>query len=238
MMDLSTLIKQEPSRTCLIYGNPGTGKSTALCMWASHYDGKVLVLDVDRTITNAAKKAAAQGVDISNIDILQIDVSDAFTSWLSTIDVLNKKYKAGELHHKAIFVDNVSELERAMLSSLGAKGKNKGVPAQADYQYMQFNIINSLRCMRNWDIDVIWTAWEEIEDFQNPDGTRYTRTFPRISKKIIDNVCGLCDTVAKIHIDKEGNRGLILVPSQNRYAKNQYDDREVCKIEDFLRKGE
>ncbi len=92
-MDLSTLIKEKPSRTCLVYGNPGTGKSTALCMWASQYGGKVLVLDVDRTITNAARKAAAQGVDISNIDSIQIDTSDAFNSWLNTISTLNQKYK-------------------------------------------------------------------------------------------------------------------------------------------------
>ena len=120
------------------------------------------------------------------------------------------------------------------MSDLGSKGKNKGVPAQADYQYMQFKLVNSLRFMKQWGKNIFWTAWETTEQFQNPNGDSYSRLYPKISSKIVDNICGLCDVVAKIHVNKEGVRGLILEAQQNVYAKNQLDSRKGCLVEEFI----
>ena len=135
---------------------------------------------------------------------------------------------------RTVAVDNISELERCILSDLGSKGKNKGVPAMADYQYMQFKLVNSLRYMKSWGVNIVWTAWETIEDFTHPDGTRYSRLYPKISAKILDNICGLCDCVGRIMINKEGQHGVLLEATQNIYAKNQIDTRKGCRVEEFI----
>ena len=105
----------------------------------------------------------------------------------------------------------------------------------ADYQYMQFKLVNSLRYMKTLGVNIIWTAWEDCSDFTHPDGTKYTRLVPKISAKIVDNICGLCDIVGKILVDKEGQHGILLEATQNIYAKNQIDGRKACKVENFTK---
>ena len=85
-------------------------------------------------------------------------------------------------------------------------------------------------------MNIYWTAWETTEQFQNPDGSYYSRNYPKISAKIVDNICGLCDVVAKILVKQDGTRGFILEATQNIYAKNQMDSRKGCLIEDFIKK--
>lgn len=219
--------------TALFYCAPGVGKSTALGIIASKSEGRTLVLDVDRTFINAmAKMEVVQ--DLGKVDVVQIDNIHTFDDWTDTLVELDRMNQAGELAYENICVDNISELERCILSDLGSKGKNKGVPAQADYQYMQFKLVNSLRFMKSWGKNIYWTAWETTEQFVNLDGSSYSRLYPKISAKIVDNICGLCDIVAKIGVNREGARGLILEATQNIYAKNQIDSRKGCKIEDFI----
>lgn len=233
MISLTDAIKENPARTALIYCAPGVGKSTALGIIAEKSEGRTLVLDVDRTFINAMRKMEIVK-DLSKVDVIQIDNINTFDDWTKVLTELNAKFEAGELNYENICVDNISELERCILSDLGAKGKNKGVPAQADYQYMQFKLVNSLRYMKRWGKNVYWTAWETTEQFQNPDGSYYSRLYPKISAKIVDNICGLCDVVAKILVKQDGTRGFILEATQNIYAKNQIDSRKGCLIEEFI----
>lgn len=106
--------------TYLIYGPPGMGKTTSL----KFLPGKTLVLDVDRT------SKVLRGSD--NIDIIEVDNIDTWDFWEKLIVELCQNYKG---KYDNICVDNVSELERCILSDLGSKGKNKGVPTQGDYQF-------------------------------------------------------------------------------------------------------
>lgn len=233
MISLTDAIKESPARTALIYCAPGVGKSTAIGIIAEKSKGRTLVLDVDRTFINAMRKMEIVK-DLSKVDVIQIDNINTFDDWTRVLTELNAQFEAGKLDYENICVDNISELERCILSDLGAKGKNKGVPAQADYQYMQFKLVNSLRYMKRWGKNIYWTAWETTEQFQNPDGSYYSRLFPKISAKIVDNICGLCDVVAKILVKQDGTRGFILEATQNIYAKNQIDSRKGCLIEEFI----
>ena len=230
-------ISEKPRHiTALLYCAPGVGKSTALGIIAEKSAGRTLVLDVDRTFVNAMSKMEIVK-DLSRVDVVQIDNIHTFKDWTDTLLELNNMSEAGKLDYENICVDNISELERCILSDLGSQGKNKGVPAQADYQYMQFKLVNSLRYMKSWGKNIYWTAWETTDLFQNPDGTAYSRLVPKISTKIVDNICGLCDIVAKISVNKEGKRGFVLEATQNIYAKNQIDSRKGCLVEDFIRGG-
>ncbi len=231
-------ISEKPRHiTALLYCAPGVGKSTALGIIAEKSAGRTLVLDVDRTFINAMSKMEIVK-DLGKVDVIQIDNIHTFNDWTNTLLELSNLSEAGKLDYENICVDNISELERCILSDLGSQGKNKGVPSQADYQYMQFKLVNSLRYMKSWGKNIYWTAWETTDLFQNPDGTAYSRLVPKVSAKIVDNICGLCDIVAKISVNKEGKRGFVLEATQNVYAKNQIDSRKGCLVEDFIKESE
>jgi phage nucleotide-binding protein len=219
-----------PASTILIYCPAGGGKTTALGKIADKIaketGKKSLLLEVDRT------SRVLKGN--KNIDIAYVDNIETWTDWESKLKELMELKESGKLKYGAVFVDNVSELERCILSDLGRKGKNKGVPAQADYQYMQFKLVNSLRYIKSLEVVCVWTAWETIEQFIQPDGSSYSRKYPKINGKIVDNICGLCDVVANLIIKSDGTRGFILEAMQNVYAKNQIDDRKGCIVEEIV----
>ena len=234
-MKLTDLMKEKQPFTALLYCAPGVGKSTALGLIGEKSKGKTLVLDVDRTfVPTMAKDEVVH--DFSKFEVLQVDNINTWTDWTKKLTDLNATKEAGKLtEYENICVDNISELERCILSDLGRQGKNKGVPAQADYQYMQFKLMDSLRFMKSLGLNVIWTAWETTEDYVTIDGTCYTRSYPKISKKIVDNVCGLCEIVGKIIVNKDGERGVVMEATQNIYAKNQIDTRKICNVKEFIK---
>ena len=234
-MKLTDLVKEKQPFTALLYCAPGVGKSTALGLIGEKSKGKTLVLDVDRTfVPTMAKDEVVH--DFSKFEVLQVDNINTWTDWTKKLTDLKAAKEAGKLtEYENICVDNISELERCILSDLGRQGKNKGVPAQADYQYMQFKLMDSLRFMKSLGLNVIWTAWETTEDYVTIEGTCYTRSYPKISKKIVDNVCGLCEIVGKIIVNKDGERGVVMEATQNIYAKNQIDTRKICNVKEFIK---
>lgn len=234
-MKLTDLMKEKQPFTALLYCAPGVGKSTALGLIGEKSKGKTLVLDVDRTfVPTMAKDEVVH--DFSKFEVLQVDNVNTWTDWAKKLSDLKAAKEAGKLtEYENICVDNISELERCILSDLGRQGKNKGVPAQADYQYMQFKLMDSLRFLKSLGLNVIWTAWETTEDYVTIDGTSYTRSYPKISKKIVDNVCGLCEIVGKIIVNKDGERGVVMEATQNIYAKNQIDTRKICNVKEFIK---
>ena len=234
-MNLKKIEANNLPYTALLYCKTGGGKSTAIGLIAEASEGNTLVLDVDRTITRTLAKGEIVK-DTSKVLVQEIDNVHTFNAWTSTLMEITPEFLA-ENNIKTVAVDNVSELERCILSDLGAQGKNKGVPAMADYQYMQFKLVNSLRYMKSWGVNIIWTAWETAEQFTHPDGTQYTRLLPKISTKIVDNICGLCDIVGWIGVNKDGEHHILLEATQNIHAKNQVDSRKSCKVEEFIKAG-
>lgn len=235
-MELKKIEAKNLPYTALLYCKPGVGKSTAIGLIAEASEGNTLVLDVDRTITRTLAKGEVVK-DTSRIFVQEIDNIHTFESWSNTLQEITPEWLAKN-NIKTVAVDNISELERCILSDLGAQGKNKGVPAQADYQYMQFKLVNSLRYMKSWGVNIVWTAWETVEQFTDVSGTQYARIIPKISAKIVDNICGLCDIVGWIAIGKDGDHGVLLEASQTIYAKNQIDVRKFCFVNEFIQKGE
>lgn len=230
---------QDKPFTALLYCPPGIGKSTAIGLAAEASEGNTLVLDIDRTIDRTIAKHEVVK-DSSRLYTAKIDNINTFEDWTETLSTLAQMKESGTLEFSTIAVDNISELERCILSDLGRQGKNKGVPAQSDYQYMQFKLVNSLRFMKNLDVNIIWTAWEDVRQIVSPNGTSYSQIIPKMSHKIVDNICGLCDVVGKILVNKEDQHGILLEATQNIYAKNQIDSRKTCRVEDFVKfeKGE
>ena len=238
-MELKRIENKKLPYTALLYCKPGVGKSTAIGLIAEASEGNTLVLDVDRTIMRTLAKGEVVK-DVSKVLVQEVENINTFDSWtqlLKDIGADDCKFLR-ENNITTVAVDNISELERCILSDLGSKGKNKGVPAMADYQYMQFKLVNSLRYMKSWNVNIVWTAWEASEQYTHPDGTQYTRLLPKISTKIVDNICGLCDIVGWITINKDGENGILLEATTNIYAKNQVDSRKGCKVNEFITRKE
>ena len=210
---------QETPKTYLIYGKPGIGKTTAV----KSAPGKVLHLDVDRL------SGVLSGSE--NIDISYIDNRDTYDSWIKTINYIFDDLKG---RYDYIVVDNISELERCVLSELGRKGKNQGVPSQGDYQRMQFLVLDSIRSLKNMGANLILIAWEQHEQYVDSSGQTYTMALPQINRRILNNVCGLCDCVGRLMIDEDGKRGFMLQPTNSTYAKNQIDNRIGCLQEELF----
>lgn len=208
------------NETYLLYGPPGMGKTSTV----KYLPGKTLVVDVDRT-SHVLK-------GLPNIDIMYADNKDTWNWWTEFC-------KHAEAHLKGkydnIVIDNVSELERCMLSSLGAKGKNNGVPSQGDYQYMQFRVVNSFRWFKSIAKRTIFLAWEMNDLFTTSEGQQFNRALPQINNKILNNVLGLCHVVGRLMINADGERGFVLKATNSIYAKNQLDARAGCKQDEIFK---
>lgn len=214
---------KERSRFYLIYGSPGVGKTFT----AKFLPGKTLVIDIDKT-SHVLKGE-------KNIDILSLDTSNIWDVWYKTLEDVVK------LDYDNIVIDNITELERSFLSQLGLKSANSGVPTLMNYQQVQFEIIRSIRFLKNQSKNTIITAWETSENFTDADtGAEYTVVVPDIQRKIRNNFMGLCDVVARLIARVKENkleRLFYLSPTRSVYAKNQIDDRTWCKQDELFIKA-
>ncbi|HFI0332295.1 TPA: AAA family ATPase [Streptococcus suis] len=207
----------------LIYGNPGLGKTSAL----KYIPGKTLVIDIDKS------SKVLSGYE--NISIAEVDTHKIWDEWL---DVVKELLKGEAEPFDTIVVDNVSELFRACLANLGRDGKNHRVPTQADYQRVDFTILDSLRALLQLKKRIVFTAWETSDQWTDENGMIYNRAMPDIRSKILNNFLGLTDVVARLvkktTDDGEEVRGFILQPSAGVYAKNRLDDRKGCKVDELF----
>lgn len=210
----------------LIYGNPGFGKTSAV----KYIPGKTLVINID--------KSAKVLSGCKNIDVADVDTHKIWDEWLTIVKELLKG--AGQ-PYDTIVIDNVSELFRACLSNLGREGKNNRVPSQADYQRVDFTILDSLRALLQLNKRIVFIAWETSDQWTDEDGMIYNRAMPDIRSKILNNFLGLTDVVARLvkKTTEDGDevRGFILQPSASVYAKNRLDERKGCKVDELFATG-
>lgn len=211
------------SSVYFIYGAPGVGKTSTI----KFLPGKTLIIDVDKT-SHVLKGE-------KNIDILSIDTSNVWSNWYKTLEDVTK------LNYDNIVIDNITELERSFLSELGLQGGNGGIPTLKNYQQVQFEIIRSIRLLKNHNKNIVVTAWETSESFTDADtGAEYSVVVPDIQRKIRNNFMGLCDVVARLIARVKENkleRLFYLSPTRSVYAKNQIDDRTWCKQDELFIKA-
>ncbi len=208
---------QKKNIAYLLYGVPGSGKTTTI----KSLKGKTLVLDVDKT-THVLKGTP-------NVDILDIPLVDTFNKWLALMEEIPKIMR----NYDNIVIDNISELERCLLSDLGQKGKNKGTPAMGDYQHVQFLLPYTLRYLKDLNKTIVLLAWEATTTITDTDGNQYTQIAPQLQGKTLNVICGLCDVVGRLMI-KDDNRYYLLSAKGNIYAKNQLDDRTYTKQDEII----
>lgn len=210
--------------TYLIYGTPGIGKTSTV----KYLEGKSLYVPIDKT------QYPLKGSQ--NIDIVEFDTHNAWGSW----NQLMKDLAAADLSgYDNLVFDNISELTRSMLGNLGREGRNNRVPSQANYQQIDFFIIDSVRFIQTLGKRVVFTAWELTDKWDLPTGQQINRSYPDVRDKIRNNFMGLCSVVGKLIINQETQkRGFILEPNNYTFAKNQLDNRKACAQADIFKVGD
>lgn len=209
--------------TYLLYANPGTGKTTTL----KFLPGRTLVAAIDKTAH------VLQGQE--NIDILEFDTHNAWSEWEAFVKWLSE---GGLEPYDNLAIDNVSELIRAMLAEKGRKGKNNRVPEMAHYQQMDFFLLDSIRYLKTLNKRLVLTAWESTDEWRTQEGQIFNRAYPDVREKILPNLMGICDVVARLVYNPETEkRGYLLQPSNQVFSKNQLDDRKFCLQEDLFKVG-
>lgn len=209
----------------------GTGKTVSLAL--INTKGKKLIIDIDRSSQVLRTQEAINNIDglkekLENIDIINIGLD--INKFIEVIKWLeNGAYKEYDL----ICVDNISELENQMLTEYGRISKNDGAPELLHYNRTQFKMVDFVRRFRALDTNILFTAWEDRQDVVYPSGEKYTQSIPRLSGKSVDNICGLCNLVAKIEIGKE-QRYFQLERTKTTYAKDQIKGRKHCLIKDLI----
>ena len=137
--------------------------------------------------------------------------------------------------YDVVALDNLSELESQMLIEYGKVGKNKPAPELQHYGKTQYKIIDYVRRLRQLDQDVIFTAWESMQDVVQVDGSKHTRSIPKLSGQNPDIVSGLCNIVGKLEVsEKDGSRYLRLNTTNTRYGKDQIFKRKYCAVSELL----
>lgn len=215
----------------LVYASPGSGKTVSLALIKTK--GRKLIIDIDKSSQVLRTKEAIENIEglkenLENIDI--IDIGLDINKFLEVLDWLEQgAYKNYEL----ICLDNISELENQMLTEYGRISKNDGAPELLHYNRVQFKIVDYVRRLRALDTNKIITAWEDRQDVVYASGEKYTQSIPRLSGKSCDNICGLCNLVAKIEMGKE-QRFFRLERTKETYAKDQIKGRKYCAITDLI----
>jgi len=211
---------KEPYKVMLLYGSPGTGKTTALGMMK----GKTLIIDVD------------EGAYVLNEEKTNIEI------WQLEKDLSDLKQVFEELEKDCPFdnvcFDSISTLEKKMLANYGRIGKNDGAPEMLHYQKVSFKLTDYFNRLISLPANIIITAWERKEEITKKNGTKYTKLMPLLSGKTPEYIMGLCGLVGHVEISEKeetiGQRFIRLDKTDEIEAKDRYDKRIYCKVEDLL----
>jgi phage nucleotide-binding protein len=212
---------KESYKSILIYSDPGIGKTSIV----KTLKGKTLLIDVDKgsNVLHDSKK--------EDLDILRL--SEELSDFPKILEKLEK-----ECDYENIIIDTVSELEKAMLTILGKKGKSDGMPELQHYGRVGFKIIDYVRKFRNLNSNLIIFAWEQLREYVSPDGSKFNKSYPMLTGKTSETIMGLMDMVGRLEIstkeNEKGQRYINFESSNTIMAKDRLTKRKICKVEDLI----
>lgn len=223
-------LKRGHDFSALIYSAPGVGKTST----AKFLPGKTLVIDIDRTTNVLAGE--------ENIDIVYLDTTQPFHS---TKILLKEIYDNHLEDYDNIFIDNLSEFENAWFGQKAKESKTKqgqdmGTPQMQDYNAYTYYILDMIRYINSWTgINKVYTAWEMQVPVTSSTGQTYNKFYPDVREKVLNGLLGLMNMVGRMVVSKEtGNRGFLLEPSDDTYAKNQIDNRKFALQSELFEFGD
>lgn len=219
-------LKKGQDFAALIYSAPGVGKSST----AKYLPGKTLLIDIDRTSNVLSGE--------ENVDIVYLDTTQPYMAAKQLLKEVHDNYLD---QYDNIFIDNISEFENAWFGekakeSKTKQGKDMGVPQMQDYNAYSYYILDMIRYINSWEgVNKVYTAWETQVPVVTSTGQTYNKFYPDIREKVMNGLLGLMDLVGRMVVNSEtGNRGFLLEPNDDTYAKNQIDDRRFALQKDLF----
>jgi phage nucleotide-binding protein len=124
-----------------------------------------------------------------------------------------------------VVLDNISELEQWMINVL-TKGRKKDFVELKEYGDSSYKMREYIRLFRDLvfvGTTVIFNAWELPIEIQVSGGEVKTKAFPKLSKKLAIELCGLVDVVGRLErYPKTGDRFLRLDGTNEIEAKSAF----------------
>lgn len=198
-------IKRFENWTCLIYAEPGKGKTTMV----RTLKGKTILLSVDGMyhVLEGLDNVAIATVDPANPN----DSLREFLKWLKT----NKN------KYDNIVIDNLSTYQAYWLNEVSHK-TTSGQPRLQDYGIINRLLYETIAYLKTLNKNVLLLAHESKEKVSNPNGTNYTQFSPDVRN--IDQIMGIVPLVGRLVVyEKDGEtlRQIVLQPTQATRAKDQ-----------------
>jgi phage nucleotide-binding protein len=204
----------------LIYGASGSGKTTN--------STRVKTSKRNLLICTDNSSVVLRNFDRPDLDIVNVGTSQAF------VDEYRKGYESKK--YENIILDNLSDLFDMWILELEASGRYKDM--RQAYQLVYQNLRRLSRESASCGCNTIFTAWSDMTEIPQPDGSKKTRLQPKLPNKILDSVCGLMNIVGLVanNPDKDGKQQWYYVTkgSAEIMAKDQVRCRDFIMPEDLF----
>ncbi len=229
MIEIRPVAEVDKYLKVLIYGDPGTGKTTLAATVTENVDmEKTLVINIEGGMLSIIDTGALATDQVSNIT----EVEEIM--W-----ALSSKAKGFE-HFNTVIVDSGSELQTLDLEGIVREAKKKKSDRDLDdihiedYGKSTQRLKRIFRHFRDLKMNVIVTA---LVKRHMPPATSARKTplkvVPKFTASLSDSVCGYMDCVWYLYLDEEtGKRQMLTQPEGVYFAKTRGHNfsRELGKL--------
>lgn len=208
--------------TAILYAPPGGGKTIN----ATRVPGKMLLISSDNS-----------AMVLNNFDRPNLTIKEAAN--FKMFVYLFEEALSGE-HYDIIVTDCLTDLIDAYIVEIRENGFSGDIRQHylAIYTKVKFLVRKAAFCNTN----CIFNCWEDVETITLENGEIANRVSPMLPAKIKQQVCGLCNIVARVTsaVDKQGVRQWYFATEGNevRMAKDQLYLRKSCMPESIFTKPE
>ena len=205
-----------------LYGQPGSGKTVN----STRLPGKTLLISSDNS-----------ALVLRNFDRPNLTIKPA-SNFKEFVDSFEDATKSKQYDN--IIVDCLTDLIDAYIVEIRENGFSGDIRQHylAIYTKVKFLVRKAAFCNTN----CIFNCWEDTEAITLDSGEMANRVSPMLPAKIKQQVCGLCNIVARVTSaqDKQGTRQWYFAMEGNevRMAKDQLYLRKNCMPEDLFTKPE
>ena len=195
-------IKRFDNCTCLIYSEPGKGKTTMV----KGLKGNTVLLSVDGMYHV-----------LSGLDSVGIMVMDARKATEELKEFVEWAFKNKDRYDN-IVIDNLSTYQNHWLNEAGRNNDN-GMPRIQDYGIIDRITVELIADLKKLNKNLLIFAHETQVEITKTNSGVYTQFQPAIRK--CNDVMGIIPLVGRLVIDQEGKRIIVLQPTQATKAKDQ-----------------
>lgn len=203
----ATEIKKYQNWTCLIYSEPGIGKTTMV----KSLEGKTIVFSIDGMYQVLHQ--------LPDVDIVVMDPRDPNKELGNFYKFILKNLK----EYDNIVIDNLSTFQKFWLNAQASLSKS-GMPEIKDYGVIDRVLIDFIASLKQLNKNLLLFAHEKKVEITRESGGVYTQFQPDVRN--LDAIMGIVPVVGRMIIMKEPEtqkrkRIIVLQPTQSTRAKDQ-----------------